>query len=59
MNYPQQLRQLIARQDLSENEAFAMVTAILGGELTEGQTGAFLATLAAKGETIDEIAGGA
>ena len=59
MNYPQQLKQLIARRDLSEGEAFDMVNAILAGELTEGQTGAFLAALAAKGETIDEIAGGA
>ena len=59
MNYPALLKKLIARQDLSENEAFDAVTAILGGELTEGQIGAFLATLAAKGETIDEIAAGA
>ena len=59
MNYPQQLRQLIARQDLSENEAFELVTSMLAGELTEGQIGACLAALAAKGETIDEIAGGA
>ena len=59
MNYPSLLKKLIARQDLTENEAFDAVTAVLAGELTEGQIGAFLATLASKGETIDEIAAGA
>ena len=59
MNYALTLKKLIARQDLTENEAHEAVTAILAGQLTEGQIGAFLATLAAKGETIDEIAAGA
>ena len=59
MNIAATLTRIIARQDLTENEAFGLVTAILAGELTEGQIGACLATLAAKGETIDEIAGGA
>lgn len=59
MNFATLLRKLIARQNLTENEAFDAVTAILSGELTEGQIGAFLATLAAKGETVDEISAGA
>ncbi len=59
MTYPDLLRKLVARRDLTENEAFEAVSAILAGQLTEGQIGAFLATLAAKGETIDEIAAGA
>jgi anthranilate phosphoribosyltransferase len=59
VNYTAVLKKLIARQDLTENEAFESVTAILAGQLTEGQIGAFLATLAAKGETIDEISAGA
>jgi anthranilate phosphoribosyltransferase len=59
MNYPSLLKKLLAREDLSENEAFAAVTAILAGEMTEGQIGAFLAALAAKGETVDEIVAGA
>ncbi len=59
MIYPAILKKLIARQDLTENETFETVTALLGGELTEGQIGAFLATLAAKGETINEISAGA
>ena len=59
MNYPSLLKKLITRQDLTENEAIDAVTAILAGELTDGQIGAFIATLASKGETIDEIAAGA
>ncbi len=59
MTYPAVLKKLIARQDLTENEAFEAVTAILGGEWSEGQIGAFLATLASKGETTDEISAGA
>ena len=59
MNYPSLLKKLMARQDLTENEAFDAVSAILAGALTEGQIGAFLATLASKGETIDEISAGA
>ncbi len=59
MNLTPILKKLIARQDLTETEAYDAVTAILSGELTEGQIGAFLGTLRAKGETIDEIAAGA
>ena len=59
MNIPILLKKLIARKDLTEVEAFEAITGILSGEFTEGQIGGFLATLAAKGETIDEIAAGA
>jgi len=59
MNVSTLLKKLIARQDLTESEAFEAVTAILSGAFTEGQIGAFLATLAAKGETVDEISAGA
>lgn len=59
MNITPILKKLIARQDLTESEAHEAITGILSGEFTEGQIGAFLGTLAAKGEAIDEIAGGA
>lgn len=59
MNVSALLKKLIARKDLSEAEAYEAVTGILSGEFTEGQIGGFLAALAAKGETIDEIAAGA
>ena len=59
MNIPALLKKLIARKDLTEAEAFEAVTGSLSGEFTEGQIGGFLATLAAKGETVEEIAAGA
>jgi anthranilate phosphoribosyltransferase len=59
MLYSAVLKKLIARHNLTENEAFEAVHAILSGELTEGQIGAFLAALASKGEAVDEIAAGA
>ena len=59
MNIPVLLKKLIARKDLTEAEAFEAVTGILSGGFTEGQIGGFLAALAAKGETVDEIAAGA
>ena len=59
MNIMPILKKLIARQDLTEEESFAVIHGILAGDLTEGQIGAFLGTLAAKGETVDEMVGGA
>ncbi len=59
MEYPKLLQRLIARQDLSEAEAYDLVIAILQGELNESQIAAALAALAAKGETVGEIAAGA
>lgn len=59
MLYKDYLKKLISRQDLSADESAAAIDHMLMGDWTEGQIGAFLATLAAKGETIDEITGGA
>ncbi len=53
------LSALIKRRNLSETEAAESMDAILDGAWTEAQIGAFLAALAAKGETIDEVAGAA
>ena len=51
------LQKLIARQNLSEQEAGAAFDLIMNGEATPAQLGAFLAALQMKGETIDELAG--
>jgi len=59
MEYSKLLKKLIARQDLTESENCEAVTTMLKGELSEGQIGAFLAALAAKGESVSEITGGA
>ncbi len=57
--YSETLKKLIERVDLSESESAAMVDSILSGELTDAQIGAFLAAMATKGETIEEVAGAA
>lgn len=51
------LRKLAARQDLTASEAEAAMEAIMSGEATAAQIGAFLALLRSKGETVDEIVG--
>jgi anthranilate phosphoribosyltransferase len=53
------LTALVKRRNLTETEAAESVDAILDGAWTDAQIGAFLAALAAKGETIDEVAGAA
>jgi anthranilate phosphoribosyltransferase len=44
-------------QDLSADEAAAVLREIMEGRVTEVQTGAFLIGLRTKGETVDEVAG--
>jgi anthranilate phosphoribosyltransferase len=57
------LRDAIARvvdgRDLSESEMATAVEAILVGEATAAQIGAFLVALRMKGETLDELTGAA
>jgi len=59
MNYPSLLSQLLRRRDLTAEAAAEAIDAILAGELTEVQTAAFLAAMATKGETVEELAGAA
>ena len=53
------LKQIIARENLSENQMAAVMEAILRGQATDSQIGALMAGLAAKGETFEELAGAA
>ncbi len=48
---------LIRKQDLSRDEAKQLFLTLLNNDTTEMQQGAFLAALAAKGETEQEVAG--
>jgi anthranilate phosphoribosyltransferase len=48
---------LIQGKHLSEKESYASFRAVLLGEQPDLQQGAFLAALAAKGETVEELAG--
>ena len=53
------LAKLIARQDLTRGEMGAAFTAIMEGQATPAQMGAFLVALRMKGETPEEVAGAA
>ena len=50
---------LIQYNDLTEDEAYQVMTAIMSGDCTPAQIGGYLVGLAAKGETIAEITGSA
>ena len=51
------LPRLVRREDLSRDEAFELLEALLDAEATDAQISGTLVALAAKGETIDELAG--
>jgi anthranilate phosphoribosyltransferase len=51
------LDRVASGQDLSADEAAAVLREIMEGRVTEVQTGAFLIALRTKGETVDEVAG--
>ena len=58
-SYSRLLRAVIAGEDLSRRQTHRAFTEIMDGRWDEVQIAALLAALAAKGETVDEIAGGA
>jgi len=51
------LPRLVRREDLSRDEAFELLEALLDAEATDAQISGVLVALAAKGETIEELAG--
>jgi len=53
------LSKIIQGQDLNQAEMTEMLGAIFSGEITDAQVGAFMAALATKGETFEELAGAA
>lgn len=53
------LGRLAAGEDLTAGEMTAAMGAIMSGERPNGEIGLFLTSLAAKGETADEVAGAA
>lgn len=53
------IKQLVNRQDLSEELMMEVMNEIMEGEATDAQKAAFLTALHMKGETIDEITAGA
>ncbi|HAA04872.1 MAG TPA: anthranilate phosphoribosyltransferase, partial [Syntrophobacteraceae bacterium] len=53
------IKQIVQRQNLSEEAMTEVMTEIMSGEASEAQIGAFMAALATKGETFEELAGAA
>lgn len=51
------LARLVRREDLSREEAFALLEALLDADATDAQISGALVALAAKGETVDELMG--
>src|SRR5574341_1140959 len=54
---PELLNKLIARHDLAQSEAAALLDAILAEDVTDARIAAALIALASKGETEEELAG--
>ncbi len=59
MTFTDNLKKIISGQDLDQDSSASMLTDIFSGEITEAQVGAFMAALATKGETFEELAGAA
>ncbi len=57
--FREHLQKIVNRQDLQQAEMSAMMTEIFSGDMTDAQVGAFMAALATKGETFEELAGAA
>ena len=53
----QYLLRLIRREDLNRAEAAQLLESLLSGDSTDAQIAATLVALAAKGETVEELAG--
>ena len=59
MTFIENLKKIIAGQNLDQDDSAAMLMDIFSGTITEAQIGAFMAALATKGETFEELAGAA
>jgi anthranilate phosphoribosyltransferase len=57
--FRENLQAIIAKKNLSESQMSMMIEEIFSGGVTNAQIGAFMAALAAKGETFEELAGAA
>ena len=59
MTIPEAIARVVARRDLSEDAAFALMGRLMDGEGTPAQIGSLLTALRMKGETVDELVGAA
>nr|WP_319492116.1 anthranilate phosphoribosyltransferase [uncultured Desulfobacter sp.] len=59
MDFTDYLNTIVSGKDLSQDQMAEMLDFIFSGRTTEAQVGAFMAALATKGETFEELAGAA
>jgi anthranilate phosphoribosyltransferase len=59
MDFTKNLKTIISGHDLDEESSASMLMDIFSGKISEAQIGAFMAALATKGETFEELAGAA
>ncbi|NOX33381.1 MAG: anthranilate phosphoribosyltransferase [Deltaproteobacteria bacterium] len=59
MTFTNNLNKIIAGQDLDQDSSASMLMDIFSGNIAEARIGAFMAALATKGETFEELAGAA
>ncbi|MCP4718499.1 MAG: anthranilate phosphoribosyltransferase [Desulfobacteraceae bacterium] len=59
MTFTNNLNTIISGQNLTQDSMASMLTDIFSGTIQEAQIGAFMAALATKGETFEELAGAA
>ncbi len=57
LSWPTILAKLLAKADLSRQEAAWAMTQIMDGDSSEAEIGAFMMALRSKGETVEELAG--
>ena len=59
MTFTENLNTIIAGHNLDQESSASMLMDIFSGHITDAQIGAFMAALATKGETFEELAGAA
>ena len=59
MDFTNYLNTIVKGQNLSQDQMADMLNTIFSGQATQAQVGAFMAALATKGETFEELAGAA
>ncbi len=57
--FKEHLGRIVRRQDLDQQQMSELIGEIFSGGVTDAQIGAFMAALATKGETFEELAGAA
>jgi anthranilate phosphoribosyltransferase len=57
--FKEHLGRIVRRQDLDQQQMSELIADIFSGGVTDAQVGAFMAALATKGETFEELAGAA